>query len=191
MFDSLLILASAAQDAAAATGGNPITEIASQFGVDWAKLGFQTLNFVVVAGLMYFLAFKPVLATLEERQTKIAEGLKYAEEMKAKLADAERQHQEVLKQASLEAQRIVHEARDTAKALVEKATKEASTEAEQILKKGNEAIALERQQMLNDVRREVARLVVDTTSKVLDRTLSEPEKKTFAEAAAKEIYSKN
>ena len=43
--------------------------------------------------------------------------------------------------------------------------------------------------MLSEVRQEVARLVVATTGKVLSRDLSDSEKATFSEAAAKELAS--
>ena len=51
------------------------------------------------------------------------------------------------------------------------------------------ATELERQKMLSEVRQEVARLVVATTGKVLSRDLSDSEKATFSEAAAKELAS--
>jgi len=41
--------------------------------------------------------------------------------------------------------------------------------------------------MLSDVRKEVARLVVATTSSVLSRELSDADKQSFSDAAAKEL----
>src|ERR1035441_5556345 len=65
-----------------------ITKITQEFGLSGPFLLAQILNFSVVAFLLWRFAFKPVLSMLDERQQKIAAGLKYAEEMKAKL-DAE------------------------------------------------------------------------------------------------------
>ncbi|MEC9228603.1 MAG: ATP synthase F0 subunit B, partial [Verrucomicrobiota bacterium] len=62
-------------------------------------------------------------------------------------------------------------------------------QAESIIRKASEATELERQKMLSEVRQEVARLVVATTGKVLSRDLSDSEKATFSEAAAKELAS--
>ena len=50
-----------------------------------------------------------------------------------------------------------------------------------------EALELERRKMLDDVRAEVARLVVATSAKVLTRELSESEKTRYTETAAREV----
>lgn len=180
----------AAPEAVAAEGeGGVISEIAGQFGVTWATLFAQMVNFCIVAIALYFLAVKPVAATLDERQQKIADGLQYAEEMKTQLAEAERERAEKIKQAAVDAQKILTEAREQSKEMIEVKTQEASAQAEAIIRKASEATELERQKMLSDVRQEVARLVVATSSKVLSRDLSDAEKSTFSESAAKELAS--
>ena len=50
--------------------------------------------------LFYKFAVKPITATLDERQQKIADGLQYAEEMKVQLAAAERERAEKIKEAA-------------------------------------------------------------------------------------------
>ena len=64
---------------------------------------------------------------------------------------------------------------------------EATAHAEAIIRKAHEATELERQKMLSDVRHEVARLVVKTSSVVLDRDLSSDEKEQFSNSAASEL----
>jgi F-type H+-transporting ATPase subunit b len=180
----------AAPEAVAAEGeGGVVSEIAGQFGVTWPTLIAQMVNFCIVALALYFLAVKPVAATLDERQQKIADGLQYAEEMKTQLAEAERERAEKVKQAAVDAQKILTEAREQSKEMIEVKTQEAAAQAEAIIRKASEATELERQKMLSDVRQEVARLVVATSSKVLSRDLSDAEKTTFAESAANELAS--
>jgi F-type H+-transporting ATPase subunit b len=147
----------------------------------------QIISFSVVAFLLYKFAFKPVLATIDERQAKIEDGLNYAEEMKAKLADAETQHAARIREASLEAQQIIHEARETGKEMIEKQTREATERAEQTIANAEQAIELERKKMLADVREEIARLVVLTTSRVLSRELSTDERSRYVSSATQEL----
>ncbi|TVP80888.1 MAG: ATP synthase F0 subunit B [Puniceicoccaceae bacterium] len=178
----------AAGDAAASeASGNALTEIATGFGVTLPTLIAQMINFIIVAVVLYFFAVKPIAATLDERQQKIADGLQYAEEMKTQLAEAERERAEKVKQAAIDAQAILTEAREQSKEMIEQKTQEAAAQAEAILRKASEATELERQKMLADVRQEVARLVVATSSKVLARDLSEGEKQSFSDSAAKEL----
>ncbi|MEC8650506.1 MAG: F0F1 ATP synthase subunit B [Verrucomicrobiota bacterium] len=182
-----LLFAAAPQEAVATEG--VIADIAGKFGVTWPTLIAQIVNFILVAGVLYKFAVKPIAATLEERQQKIAEGLQYAEEMKAQLAQAERERAEKVKDAAAQAQRILSESRKQSKEIIEQKTQEAAAQAESIIRKASEATELERQKMLSEVRQEVARLVVATTGKVLSRDLSDSEKATFSEAAAKELAS--
>ena len=168
---------------------NKITMITDKFGVSVPTLIAQMVNFCLVAIVLYIFAVKPISTTLEERQQKISDGLQYAEEMKTQLAEAERERTEKVKQAAIGAQKILAEAREQSKEMIEVKTQEAAAQAEAIIRKASEATELERQKMLADVRQEVARLVVATSSKVLSRDLSDAEKSTFSESAAKELAS--
>jgi len=166
-----------------------LTMITDKFGVKLPTLIAQMINFCLVALVLYKFAVKPIVATLDERQQKIADGLQYAEEMKAQLAAAERERAEKIKTAAVDAQKILTESREQSKEMIEQKTQEAAAQAEAIIRKASEAAELERQKMLADVRQEVARLVVATSSKVLSRDLSDAEKQTFSDSAAKELAS--
>jgi F-type H+-transporting ATPase subunit b len=161
--------------------------IFEKFDVTWPTLIAQMINFILVAFILYRFAVKPVMATLDERQQKIAEGLQYAEEMKDQLAATERERSEKVQEAVAEAQRILGETREQAKEMIEAKTQEAAAQAEAIIRKASEATELERKKMLSEVRQEVARLVVETSAKVLSRELSVDEKSTYSNAAAKEL----
>ncbi|HLS27540.1 MAG TPA: ATP synthase F0 subunit B, partial [Opitutales bacterium] len=54
-----------------AASDNPVTNLANQFGVDWPLLLAQVFSFAVVAYLLYRFGFKPVIATMDERQKAI------------------------------------------------------------------------------------------------------------------------
>lgn len=168
-----------------------VAEIAGQFGVSLQTLVAQVANFLIVAIALYFFAVKPVVATLDQRQKTIADGLQYAEDMKVQLAKAEQERAETIKKATLEAQRILAEARDQAKDLLDRKTNEAAAKAESIIHKAHEAIDVERNKMLSEVRQEVARLVVATSGKVLSRELSDQERSRFGEVAARELAQQN
>ncbi|HEX9783878.1 MAG TPA: F0F1 ATP synthase subunit B [Opitutaceae bacterium] len=184
MFDALYLLA-----AAGASEHNRIQELFHRFGIDPPYLISQIVSFGVVAFLLYRYAFKPVLATLDERQKKISDGLRYTEEMKAKLADAEKQHAETLKKASLEAQKLVEEARAAAKNLADRETKAATEKTQQMMAKAEQAIALEHKKMLDDAREDISRLVALTAQRVLVRELSSDDRRRYAEAATRELTS--
>ena len=168
---------------------NKFKAVFERFGVKKSTLIAQMINFCLVAAVLYFFAIKPVAKTLDERQQKIADGLEYAEEMKTQLAETERERVEKMREAAQEAQRILSEAREQSREMIEQKTQEAAAQAEAIFRKASEATELERQRMLSEVRQEVTRLVVATSSKVLASELSDEHKRRFSNAAAKELAS--
>jgi len=174
------------EDSAQVDGGilDTIFKILHDFGVEGPFLLSQIISFCVVAFVLYKFAFKPVLVTIDERQSKIADGLRYAEEMRVKLAEAESQHKEILQKASLEAQQIVNDARAIAEERISKSSQEASSRAAEIMAKSEQQIELDRKKMLAEARSEIARLVVATTSKVLAKELSSDDKSRFTESAS-------
>lgn len=190
MFSSLLILAETTGHAAEAAHGEAaggITKILTDFGIDVPLFLAQALSFSVVAFLLWKFAFKPVLSTLDERQQKIEAGLKYAEDMKAQLAATQQQTEAAIKNAQLEANKIIEGARKTAKELSDKSQQEATERANALITKAQQAIELEQKKMLADARNEIARLVVTTTERVLAKKLSDADRSSYNEAAAKEL----
>ncbi|MCD8483008.1 MAG: F0F1 ATP synthase subunit B [Verrucomicrobia bacterium] len=186
MFD-LLFLAAATPEST----GNPIIDLANTFGVDWRIILAQIVNFALVAYLLWRFAFKRVMASMEERQKQIADGLRFADESKLQLAEAEKTKAEIIRAAQAEGQEILREVKEKAQAFHDQQTKETSQKVEEMLQRGREANELERQKMLSEVRREIASLVVLTSAKVLRSELQDVQKQRINEAAAAEIARSN
>jgi F-type H+-transporting ATPase subunit b len=161
--------------------------LAQTFGVDWAHLGAQVISFSIVCALLYWFAYKPVLEMLAARRTQIAQGLANTEKINAQLAAIEAQRQEVLAGARDEASRLIADARSVAKQLKDRETQRAATEAAQILAKGRDAAALEQARMMNELRGEVGRLVVQTTAAVAGRVLTADDQRRLAEETARQL----
>jgi F-type H+-transporting ATPase subunit b len=185
MLSHLLILAQATARAPEAATG--ITKITQEFGLSWPFLLAQILNFSVVAFILWRFAFKPVLATLDARQQKIAAGLQYADEMKAKLDAVQQERAESARQAQLEATKIIEAARASAKEFLDKQTQESTAKASEILVKAQQVIELEKRKMIAEARAEIARLVVAITQRVLARELSDADRSRYSESAAREL----
>ena len=147
----------------------------------------QVISFLVVLAVLYKFGIKPVTATMEERNRKIEAGIRHAEEMQAKLAAAQQESAAIVRQANTEAARLVEDARRSAKEFLDRQTQEAAGKAADLLAKAQQAIELEHRKMLADARTEVARLVVATTERVLARKLSDADRASYNEAAAREL----
>lgn len=164
-----------------------VTKLLSDFGIDLPLLLAQILCFSIVAILLWKFAFKPVLATMEERQRQIESGLERAEATKAKLAQAQLESVAIIKQAQLEGAKLIEETRKTAKEFLDHQQKETAARTNDMIAKARQAIDSEHKKMLEQARQEVARLVVKTTQQVLAKELSDDERARYNEAATREI----
>ncbi len=160
-----------------------------QFGFDiWIFLS-QVISFVIVALLLKRFAYKPILGVLEARRQRIAEGLLNADKIKQQLAEAEQRYQETLAKGNAEAQKLIDEARASAGVIAERKQQEAIVAAEQILAKAREASALEHERTMSQLKRELGRLVVDTTAKVTGKVLTSEDQKRLQEEASRQVAS--
>src|SRR4029077_19610728 len=164
-----------------------LRETAETFGWNpWLFLS-QVISFVIVALLLRRFAYKPILAVLEERRRKIEEGQLNAEKIRQQLAEAEKRYQEIIAKANADAQRMIDEARDSASHLSERKQQEAITAAAQIVAKAREAAALEHERTMEALKREVGRLVVDTTAKVTGKVLDMDDQRRLQEEATRQL----
>jgi F-type H+-transporting ATPase subunit b len=171
----------------AAAADNPVAEIAEQFGVTWQLLISQIILFVIVALALKKFAYGPVLKILEERRQKIAEGLANAEKIKQELASAQAKAQEILNQANTQGNRLIEEARQSAARVLEQETQKAVAAAQDIVNKARQASEAELARMKAELRREVGRLVVNTTAKVAGKVLSPDDQQRLIDEATRQI----
>jgi len=169
--------------------GGQIEQIARSFGVTWPHLIAQIISFCIVCALLHRFAYRPVLAMLEERRQRIAEGLANADKIKDELARTEAQRQEVMAQVNAQATILIEEARAAAARVQQQETQRAIAAAEQIMLKAREATEREHDRMLAELKREVGRLIVQTTAAVTGKILTPEDQQRLAEETAKQLAS--
>lgn len=172
---------------AAAAPGNPVADIANQFGVTWQLLISQIILFVIVALALKKFAYGPILKVLEERRNKIAESLANADQIKKDLANAQTKAQEILTQASQQATKAIEEARAAAAKVQEVETQKAIAAAGDIIAKARQASEAELVRMKAELRKEVGRLVVATSAKVTGNILTAEQQTRLAEDTNKQL----
>lgn len=169
--------------------GLQASELAHRFGVQGNYVAMQFISFAILAGVLYKFGIKPTLAAMDERTGKIEAGLANEKASVAKLAETQQQIAAQFKEAQVKANAIVDEARKAAKELSERETAAATERANALLAKAQQAIELEHKKMLADARTEIARLVVATTERVLSKKLTDADRASYNEAAARELTS--
>lgn len=164
-----------------------VDEIVEKFGLAWPKFLAQVLIFIAVYSILKKFAFGPILAMLELRRQRIADGEAKLEKIAKDLAEAELNAKRLFDKANDDAARMIKEAGDSAKSLAEKRQQEAIHEANQILAKAREAAQLEHEQLMAQLKREFGRMVADATSRVTGKVLNAEDQGRINQEAAAQV----
>jgi F-type H+-transporting ATPase subunit b len=126
--------------------------------------------FAVVLIVMRF-GWPHIMAAIEERQKKIAEGLAAGNKGQKDLDEAKVKAQEIIREARDKAVQIVDQASKRAAEIVEEAKATAHAEGQRIIAQAHEEIALETTRARESLRKEVANLAVQGASRLLEREI--------------------
>jgi F-type H+-transporting ATPase subunit b len=132
------------------------------------------IQMVVFALLVWFTMSKVwphILGAMEERSRKIATGLAAAEKGRDELAQAEQRSEAVLREARERAHQIIEQAQRRANEMIEQAKSAAAAEGQRLVTSAQQQIELETTRVRESLRKDVARLAVDTASKLLEREI--------------------
>ncbi len=129
----------------------------------------QAISFAIFVWFCVKYVWPPVLAALEERETRIADGLAAAEKGQQDLANAEHRIEEILQDGREKAQEFINQANKRADEIVEQAKQTAVDEGERLLTAARSQIDQERNEARESLRGEVASLALAGAEQVLMR----------------------
>ena len=155
-------------------------------GIEPSILLAQVINFVILFGLLYFVAYKPLMRMLDDRSKKIKESMEQTEYIKEQAELAERETEKRIQEASKEGQKIIIRAEQAGEEVRQKAREEASVEAERLIAKAQIEIQRERDAAVANLQGHFADLTVLAAGKVIDKTLDKEEHKRLIEKTLKE-----
>jgi F-type H+-transporting ATPase subunit b len=158
-------------------------------GIQWKILLAQTISFSIVFFVLWRFAYGPIFNMLQTRREKIAEALANAEKIKGDVARTEAERQKILADAGDKANKLIDDARQAAARVREQETQKAISAAEQIVAKAREAAAQDHARMLAELKREVGRLVVQTTATVTGKILTPEDQRRLAEETEKQLVA--
>ncbi|MBD3609394.1 MAG: F0F1 ATP synthase subunit B [Gammaproteobacteria bacterium] len=136
-----------------------------------ATLIGQSIAFLVFVIITMKYVWPPIMAALEERKQKIADGLAAAERGKHEQELAEKRATEVIAEAKAQAQEIISKADKRASEIVEEAKDNARAEGERLLTAANAEIEQEVNRAKEGLRSQVASLAVAGAGRVLSKEI--------------------
>ena len=130
---------------------------------------------MIVFALLIFITMKwiwpPILAAMDERTRKIAQGLAAAEKGEQALTDARANADAIIREARERATHIIDQAQHRANELVEEAKGTANVEGARLVAAAHQQIELDTTRARESLRREVAGIAVGAAAKLLGREI--------------------
>ena len=131
----------------------------------------QMISFAILIWVTVKFIWPPVMAAIEERQQKIAEGLAAADNAQKNLAQSQDKANEALKDARVKANEIIDQAHQRANQIIDTAKNDAIAEANRQKALAEAEIAAAANRAKEDLRKQVSALAVSGAEKLLKREI--------------------
>mgnify|MGYP006193530121 FL=1 len=136
--------------------------------VFWQLFGFLALLFILIK-----FAWKPILASLAEREASIDNALKAAEKARNEMATLKAENEKLLQDARIERDNILRKAQEASAKMIEDAKTEAGKQGALMIENAKAVIETEKKAALTEVKNQVAMLTLEVTEKLLRKNLSD------------------
>lgn len=137
------------------------------FGVNWKLLVIQAVNFSLLLVILYRYLYKPLFKILDERQQKIAAGIKDAEDARNEKTRIEASKDGILLSAREDGGKIVETLRKQGIEEERRLLREAQEKSAVLLDESRKKAEEERAYILRESEKEVAKMAVLAAEKIL------------------------
>lgn len=132
----------------------------------WTLLAFLSVFFI----LRKF-AWGPILTSLSERETGIAESIASAERLKKEMAQMQNENEALMAKAREERTQMLKEARTEQERIINKAKEDTKAIADKMLVDARQQIEQQKMAALTEVKNQIGNLAVEVAEKVLRKQL--------------------
>ncbi len=133
----------------------------------WTLIAFLSVLFILGK-----FAWKPILASLGEREKGIADSIATADRIKAEMTQFKAENEKLMAQAREERSVMLKEAKEMKDRIVSEAKEQAKAEANKIIIDAQQQIQQQKMAALTEVKNEIGNLAIDVAGKILRKELS-------------------
>ena len=152
-----------------------------------ATLLGQTVAFVIFIAICWKYVWPPIIAIMEEREKRIADGLEAAKKADDSLEEAQLAFDQEMNKAKAEAAEILEKANARASQIVNNATSKAETEAEKILTSASKTSENDVNKAKEELRHKMSELIIETSEKILGEEITPDKHQELLAKAASEL----
>jgi F-type H+-transporting ATPase subunit b len=158
----------------------------TDLGFNFPSLIVFVVNFLILLGIMYLLAYKPILRVMDRRADQIRESLEAADRASADAAKSQDALQSQINEARLEAQKLIDQARSNAERYHEAEQVRARQESEALVTRAREDIRKERDAAIQEATKHFADLAISAAERIIHRSLDRDAHKDLIEQVIQE-----
>ena len=136
----------------------------------------QTILLFALILLLVKFAWKPILTSLNERESGIEDALEAAKKARKEMQNLQADNDKLLKKARAEREIMLKEAREIKDNMISGSKEQAKIEGDKIIKQAQAAIESEKKAAMADIKNQVANLSVEIAEKVIKEQLSDKSK---------------
>lgn len=146
-----------------------IKDILNLFGLEGKLFIAQIINFAILLFILKKFLYEPIAKMMEERKSKIKQGLDDAENAKKALIEADNQKILILKEAKVDADKILDNTKKSSEILKQKSSEDAKKQATEIVDNAKK----QAQDEFVKASKQVGSMSVDLSKKIVSKILSE------------------
>lgn len=157
------------------------------FHIDIKLLLAQIVNFAVVVGVLYFFVFKPLLRMMADRERKIKDGLRFAEQAEEDLRNARQKGESTILEARQRADAEMEQAKRLAEEKKKDILQNATAEAEMFLAASKKMGEDERQRIVAQSKGDILDLAFAAAAVALGKNMKDADDEKFTKRMIKEL----
>tara|TARA_B110000091_G_scaffold76741_1_gene84557 strand:- start:1453 stop:1953 length:501 start_codon:yes stop_codon:yes gene_type:complete len=132
----------------------------------------STILLLALIALMVKFAWKPILNSLEERESGIENALAAAENARKEMQNLQADNEKLLKEAREEREEMMKDARDIRNNMIAEAKEDAKEVTTKLIENAQAVIIQEKQAAIAELKKSVAELSIGIAESVIKRELS-------------------
>ena len=145
------------------------------------------VTFFIILAVLYKFAWKPILATLDQREQYIKKSLEEADKARAEYEQSAAKCSAMIVQADEKAKEIVHQARHAAQEATRVIEEKAKNEAQILLENATRELKTQTEKAQAQLRQESARLAVELAGKLIEENLNSKKNQELVEKYIQKI----
>ena len=143
----------------------------TELGVNVPSLIAYLVNFLVLLGILFLFAYKPLVRLMDQRAERIRESLEAADQARQEAATSREAVEEALNEARQQGQRLLEQTREAAERYRAEEMDRARQEAENFVLRARAEIQRERDAAIEEVRSNFGDLAITAAERVIGRSL--------------------